>query len=91
MWAANVAELTASNRSVYAPPPVRRLRGSIRLGRLRLPRLIPPTFGRAVFATQSPFMPAQTSYTAGTLCAIPPKAAFNVYGKKFKKYVGILK
>ena len=29
-----------------------------------------PKFGRAVFASQSPFMPTQTSVTAGTLCAI---------------------
>jgi hypothetical protein len=28
-----------------------------------------PTFGRAVFASQSPYMPAQTSVTAKTLCA----------------------
>ena len=26
-----------------------------------------PKFGRAVFASQSPYMPAQTSVTAGTL------------------------
>jgi len=30
-----------------------------------------PKFGRAVFASQSPYMPAQTSVTAGTLCAMP--------------------
>jgi DNA modification methylase len=29
-------------------------------------------FGRAVFASQSFYMPTQTLVTAGTLCAIPP-------------------
>jgi len=29
-----------------------------------------PKFGRAVFASQSPYMPAQTSVTAKTLCVI---------------------
>ena len=64
---------TAYNRTVTASPQVC---GS-GLGRLGHGCAIPtppsPKFGRAVFASQSPYMPAQTSVTAKTLCASLPK------------------
>jgi hypothetical protein len=50
---------TAHNRTVYAAGAVAPL-ASIRLGRYA-PTAHSGTLGRAVFATQSPFMPAPTS------------------------------
>ena len=44
---------TTHNRAVYAALPVGGL-ASIRIGRLRLPRLIPKHFAALVFAAQSP-------------------------------------
>jgi len=45
-----------------------------------------PKFGRAVFASQSPCMPAQTSVTAGTLYTIVPKFVGKYKAKqKWKK------
>jgi hypothetical protein len=66
-------KITSPNRSVNAPA----LRASgVHSAAIRLLRS--PTFGRAVFATQSPYMPAQTSSTAGTLYAMRPKLVGNM-------------
>jgi hypothetical protein len=47
------------------------LQGSIRLGRLRLPRLIPPTFCQPWSLLRKALIRAgKTSHTAGTLYAI---------------------
>jgi len=58
---------TTHNKTVTASPP----NGGSGFGRLGHGYAIPtppsPTFGRAVFASQSPYMPAQTSVTAKTL------------------------
>ena len=53
--------------------------GFSRLGHfaLLIPTAPSPTFGRAVFALQSPFVPAQTSHTAGTLCVMGAKFVLN--------------
>jgi hypothetical protein len=43
-----------------------------------------------VFAAQSPYVPAQTSVTAGTLCAIVPKICCkygkNMVDKEYKEW-----
>ena len=56
---------TAHNKTVCASPPFGGS-GFSRLGHfaLLIPTAPSPTFGRAVFASQSPYMPAQTSHTA---------------------------
>jgi hypothetical protein len=74
---------TAYNRPVCVPG-LAALQGSIRLGRLRLPRLIPPTFCQPWSLLRKALIRAgKTSHTAGTLCAIPPKFFVN---KKHKNY-----
>ena len=55
-----VSALTAYNRSVYAAPAVAGL-ASIRLGRLRLPRLIPAHFASPGLAAQALIRAGKTS------------------------------
>jgi hypothetical protein len=62
---------TARNKAVTASPH-KCGSGFSRLGRYT-PTAPSPTFGRAVFASQSPYMPTQTSVTAKTLCEIKTK------------------
>jgi hypothetical protein len=77
MWAANVAELTAYNRTVYATPAVAPLvfrslwpRCARQLRWRTFPRSLQTHFCGCCKPTVSLIATAKTSYTAETLCAI---------------------
>jgi len=77
---------TAYNRTVTASPQVCGS-GFGRLGHgYAIPTPPSPTFGRAVFASQSPYMPAQTSVTAGTLHDMPNGSILQ-YSKAYGKSI----
>jgi hypothetical protein len=71
---------TSHNRTVYAAPAVAGL-ASIRLGRLRLPGLIPAHFASPGLATQALIRTGKTSHTTGTLCEMPLKFFKNIKGQ----------
>jgi hypothetical protein len=69
-----VADFTSHNRSVYASPPLA-ARATVLLGHsatLHSHAKPPPHFASPGLATQALIRAGKTSYTAGTLCAMPP-------------------
>jgi hypothetical protein len=75
---------TSYNRTVYAPG-ITALRGSVRLGRLRLPRLTAPTFLQALETYGFLYRACKNVIYRRTLYAICPKIGWNILYKNYTK------